>query len=252
MKGTRSENKLYEDVVTREEYLSYACNKLFSVIQYGAYGIDVGEAMKNSSIFRGLANAGIIVTLVIASKSASILEDEELKSLQDADDATYLTIEQSGIDDPIEIIDSSPTPPSLIIPFGFGQEDLTQDNLRQIKKIAEHLIKTGKIFEIRGCTDSVGAEDKNFLLSNNRAQNVLNALEQYGVPVTRYMDESLLMEVQKSGGDVSRYYDDKGNLIVGQDRDIYGEGEDCPSLVDGEPDNAEQRRRVEIIPDPKY
>ncbi len=208
--------------------------------------------MNNSSIFKGVATASIALILVLASRGASISEDEDLTSLQDADDATYLTIQQGSIEEPVEMSDPLPSSLSLIIPFNLGQEDLSQDNLAQIKEIAEYLIKTGKTFEIQGCTDSVGTEDENYWISHRRAQNVLDALEKFGVPVIRYMDESMLYALKESGEDVSRYYNDQGNIIIGQDGDVYGLGEVCPSLVAGESDNQEQRRTVRIEFDPEY
>lgn len=193
--------------------------------------------MNKSSVlsgFAGLATAGLIITLILANKTTSDPEEGELTALQDADPATSLIIQQNNANELAE--NPATRPPPLTVFFGPGQKELSQDNLDQIKDIADYLNETGETFEVRGCTDNVGPEDENYWLSYSRANNVLKALEQYNVPITRYMNE----------------YDDQGNLINGQDRDVYGNGEDCPPLIDGEADTQEESRRADILLNPEY
>ncbi|MGH1376320.1 MAG: OmpA family protein [Alphaproteobacteria bacterium] len=112
-------------------------------------------------------------------------------------------------------------PPPLAIFFGKEGDELPDGAKEQIKDIAAYLIETGDTFEIRGCSDPKGNDSSNFALSYRRMGSVRNELKQYNIPEEQY-------------------------------KDLYGDGEDCPTLTDGEPDTIEQARRAEFILNPVY
>ena len=133
-------------------------------------------------------------------------------------------------------------PPPLSIFFEHGGDKLSETAKEQIKSIADYLKESGDTFEIRGCASPDGNEDYNFWLSYRRANAVLDELKDQGVPITQYQDVE---------------------GVIGQDRDVYGAGEECPPLdqvdnsgVSDEAINAkkgsEQFKRTDIILNPKY
>lgn len=69
------------------------------------------------------------------------------------------------------------------ISFEAGSAQLTSGSYKHLKKIAGALKRfSGLHYVIEGHTDSTGQADENLTLSNARAQTVVNALVQYGVP----------------------------------------------------------------------
>ncbi len=140
--------------------------------------------------------------------------------------------------DTVELISTTMAPsqitrPPLSIYFKAGTGELSDDSAEQIKEIAEYLIETKSTFEVRGCADPEGNESDNFFLSYRRANAVLEALEDHGVPITRYNDH---------------------DGVVGQDRDVYGASEECPEPLSGGEDKGEyeKQRRADILLNPDY
>lgn len=131
-----------------------------------------------------------------------------------------------------EITQQEVTPPPLSIFFGMDKYKIPEHSNQQIKDIAQYLIESGDAFEIEGCSSPDGGDMNNYLLATRRAHNVLNALEEEGVPITRYRDI---------------------DGVIGQDRDIYGTGGgECTPLAENVADTAEESRRVNVNLNPVY
>ncbi len=112
-------------------------------------------------------------------------------------------------------------PPPLTIFFDKESNELPENAKTQIKDIADYLIESGDTYEIVGCSDSVGNASANYALSWRRMGAVRDELEQHNVPKSQEMDQ-------------------------------FGDGEDCPSLIEGEPDSREEARRAEFRLNPVY
>ncbi|MGH1377478.1 MAG: OmpA family protein [Alphaproteobacteria bacterium] len=181
--------------------------------------------MKNLSTFNRASMLSVAILLTIATNN------QETSSTEIESDALINNQNTSG-SHMQEQAKKDIAPPPLAIFFGPDEDEVPEGAEKQIKDIAQYLIKTGDTFEIEGCTSKDGQSNENFFLATRRAQNVLTALEEQGVPVTRYQNI-------------------KG--VVGQDRDIYGTNEgECASLVDGVEDNKEESRRANIHLNPDY
>ncbi len=181
--------------------------------------------MKNLSTFNRASMLSVAILLTIATNN------QETSSNEVESDALINSQNTSG-SHMQEQAKKDIAPPPLAIFFGPDEDEVPEGAEKQIKNIAQYLIETGDTFEIEGCTSKDGQSNENFFLATRRAQNVLTALEEQGVPVTRYQNI-------------------KG--IVGQDRDIYGTNEgECAPLVDGVEDTKEESRRANIHLNPEY
>jgi len=190
------------------------------------------------------AKSAVALMLVLSSSQISNINSSESESdiLQENDNIAEVVTSAANTQEPdmdrLELVSNTLTPsqitrPPLSIYFKAGTGELSEDSAEQIKEIAEYLVKTKSTFEVRGCSDPEGNEDDNFFLSYRRANAVLEALEEQGVPITRYNDH---------------------DGIIGQDRDVYGANEDCPEPLSGDKDKGtyEKQRRADIILNPDY
>lgn len=193
--------------------------------------------MNNKSIFNkaSILSVAILLTIACDNKEIAHTDGEDNKLINNKETANQLIhkpTEPSIIQHTQASAKVSINPPPLAIFFGPSEDEIPKEAHKQIKDIAHYLIETGDTFEIEGCSSIDGQTDNNFFLAMRRANGVLNALEEQGVPVTRYQNI---------------------NGITGQDRDVYGTGEgECTSLTDETQDTKENSRRVNIHLNPHY
>jgi len=76
------------------------------------------------------------------------------------------------------------------VSFGFDRSDIKSAFEPSLDKLADVLIKYDRtVVHVVGHTDSTGADDYNWRLSEQRAENVVAYLEQRGVPYDRLLSE---------------------------------------------------------------
>ena len=175
--------------------------------------------MSPKKTFNKVSIAAVGLFFVMASKTATEMDVETVK------------IDPSNSNEIIQKKSEPVIPQPLAIFFGINEDNIPETSDQQIKDIAQYLIASGDTFEIEGCSSPDGNDGNNFMLATRRAQSVLNALEQKGVPITRYH---------------------QGIDGAGQDRDIYGTSEDECTPLDGAINTTENTRRASHFLNPVY
>lgn len=88
--------------------------------------------------------------------------------------------------------------------FDFDKADITGASLATVDKIARIMLSdTQKRYLITGCTDARGSQQYNMMLSKKRADAVVEALVQRGVPAERLKSRGVGKKISYAAGSCS-------------------------------------------------